>query len=299
MSKTLMRGRGVQLSRLVDMNDPEAVFAQAEKNFLLSYPAVEFAMVRSVFNDFRALYRGQYPGYGACNTRYHDVAHVTDTLLAVSRLMDGYNIRRGPLPVRYAKLGLIAAILHDAGYIQSKKDRKGTGAKYTASHVERSSGFAEKYFRKRGLSRADFTLVKLMIACTDLCTDIKGLKLDRHEKTVSLMVGTGDILGQMASRCYLERLGFLYREFKEARIKSYSSTIDLLKKTVGFSANMERRLKKDLGNVQKYARFHFKERFKTDVNLYLLAIKRNMDYLKTRVLSDQRNYRLHLRRRRL
>ena len=38
--------------------------------------------------------------------------------------------------------GLLAILLHDTGYLKKRDDPQGTGAKYTASHVNRSMDFA-------------------------------------------------------------------------------------------------------------------------------------------------------------
>jgi len=67
--------------------------------------------------------------------------HTTDTFLAMARMIHGATLEGETFSERHINLGLIAALLHDSGYIQSESDLQGTGAKYTASHVQRSIDF--------------------------------------------------------------------------------------------------------------------------------------------------------------
>jgi len=277
----------VQVAHLVNMNSPEAMFEEVKYNFVHHYSVTEFVDVRVTFNDFTDLFEGRYAGYRACNTKFHDKIHTADALLAISRLIDGYNIVKPRLPVRRVKLALIATILHDTGYIQRKKDRKGTGAKYTLNHVERSIDFMRKYFKERGFTKKDFEAASRMISCTGLSTNLMKIPFhDPADRILGNMLGTADLLGQMASRTYLERLIYLYREFKEGHVKGYDSEFSLLQKTLKFYDSTQTRIMSDLGGVSKYARLHFCKRYRVDADLYWIAIERQIEYL-TKILQDQ------------
>ena len=218
-------------------------------------------------------------------------------MLAIARLIDGYNILNEKLPVDKVRIALIATIFHDTGYIQTIRDRKGTGAKYTLNHVERSIEFIQKYFRDRMFSKKEFELAKNIVNCTGLSTDMGKLKLKgSHDRLLGYMLGTADLIGQMASRTYLERLIYLYREFREGRVKGFTSELDLLKKTLSFYENTRFRIENDLGGVYKHALIHFKERYGIDEDLYGTAIARQIKYL-GEILSDSCvNYTDKLRR---
>ena len=87
-----------------------------------------------------------------------------------------------------------------------------------------------------------------MILCTDLSADISAI--DFSSDAIGLlgkMLGTVDLLAQMADRTYLEKLLFLYHEFSEARVGDYKDEIDLLRKTVIFYDFIDRRLKNGSG----------------------------------------------------
>lgn len=287
----------MQFSQLVDMFSPAAVLEEVKNIFINSYPVARFETVRKVFADFVRLYDGKYPGFHACNTNYHDKMHITDALLAMARLMDGHNIAHKKIPVRIAKLGLIAAIFHDAGFIKSVHDLKGTGAKYTLTHVDRSIHFVKAYFGKHGFTAQEARAVAHMIMCTDMAMPVEKIRFAGPvERKVALMLGSADLLGQMASRCYLERLLVLYREFREGHVKGYSSELELLRKTLGFSKYIDNRLAVTLEGVDRYARAHFRKRYRINKDLYREAMNKQLSYLKDTVLRHPEKYRAYLHR---
>lgn len=290
---------GLQIAQLVNTDNPDAVFEEVKNNFIHSYPISAFAPVRKAFTDFNLLFEGRYPGYRACNTKYHDKIHTADALLAISRLIDGYNVSSPQkMPLRKVQTALIATILHDTGYIQKKTDKEGTGAKYTLKHVERSIEFIDKYFRKIGLTRKDFIAADNMVKCTGLSVKMDEIRFqDRDEKVLGCMLGSADVLGQMASRTYLERLLYLYKEFKEGHVKGYTSEIDLLKKTLAFYESIKARLRKTLGGVNRYARHHFRKRYGINQDLYNEAILRQIFYLKEILAYESVSLKDKLRRR--
>ncbi len=289
----------IQLSQLVDMSNPAAVLEEVKYNFILHYPIKEFFRVRLAFRDFLDFYDGRYPGYKACNTQFHDKTHITDSLLAISRLIDGYNIRNplGKLPVKSVVDALIATIFHDSGYIQTIDDKSGTGAKYMQVHLERSVAFVKKYFRELGYNEKEALSAGNMIACTGSKDDISCVKYqNKVERILCHMLGTADIIGQMASRTYLEKLIFLYNEFKEGNVKGYPTELSVLEKTLGFYSEVKDKLKKYLKGMDKYAQVHFEKRYKINSNIYSIAIDAQMNYLKKILTTNKEGYRSMLKR---
>ena len=287
----------VQFSQLVDMYSPPAVLEEVKNIFIASYPIEKFLVVRKVFDDFIRLYAGKYPGFHACNTHYHDKMHVTDALLAMARLIDGHNAGHKKIPVRLAKLGLIAAIFHDAGFIKSVRDVKGTGAKYTLTHVDRSIHFIKNYFPKIGFSAKDARAAANMVLCTDMALPVEKVRFSGpEERAVSFMLGSADLLGQMASRCYLERLLFLYKEFQEGHVKGFTSELDLLHKTIDFAEFIDKRLAVTLGGTERNAKVHFRKRYRINKDLYREAMEKQLAYLRDTVLDHPKDYRTYLRR---
>ncbi|MCX7940155.1 MAG: HD domain-containing protein [Endomicrobia bacterium] len=274
----------IQLVDLVDMSEPFSVLEEVKNNFIYHYHIGEFLVIRQVFRDFIDLMEGRYPGYQKCNTKFHDIQHATDAFLAMSRLIDGYNIKnyRRKFSVENVKVALIAALYHDVGYVQKVEETQGTGAKYTFEHVDRSIEFIKNYLSKNSFSQRDIQKAVNMISCTEIRKDVNKIKFsDNEEKTLGFMLATADYLGQMSSRNYLEKLVFLYYEFKEGGVTGYSSEYDLVKKTKDFYLSVRKELDTVYEKVYKYATYHFKKRYKINENLYLTAINRAMEYLQT------------------
>lgn len=288
----------VQLSHLVDMSNPGAVLEEVKNNFIRCYPVTAFNSVRQTFNDFMDLYEGRYQGYRACNTRFHDKIHTTDALLAISRLIDGYMWATGRrFSARLVVIALQATILHDTGYIQSKKDTRGTGAKYTLNHVERSIDFMQAYLASRKVPAAHIQAGARMIRCTGLGTDIASISFaSPQERTLGLMLGTADLIGQMASRTYLERLLYLFREFKEGHVGGFKTERELLRKTLGFYTTTRVRMNTDMQGVSSYVVEHFRRRYRINEDLYAKAVRRQIRYLKSILGQPLTAYRYQLRR---
>ena len=136
-----------------------------------------------------------------------------------------------------------------------------------------------------------------LVHCTGLSINLKEIKFqDKQEEILGYMLGTADILGQMASRTYLERLLFLYKEFKEGHVQGYNSELDLLKKTLVFYENTKTRLHKALKGVYKYAVPHFQARYKAKKDLYMEAVARQIYYLKEIVAYESVSIKDKLRR---
>ena len=110
------------------------------------------------------------------------------------------------------------------------------------------------------------------------------------------ILAAADILGQMADRAYLEKLLFLYNEFREAGIAGYDNAFDILRKTAGFYESTKARLDGPLGRVSGKVTEHFSQRHGVPRNLYREAVIRQMAYLETIIADDSGDFRKKLRR---
>jgi hypothetical protein len=243
-------------------------------------PDFPVARVTSAFEVTVQIYGGTYPGYQACNTRYHNLRHTTDDFLAMSRLIHGATLDGEKFEKSLISVALVAALFHDVGYVQRDDDHEGTGAKYTVGHVERSMDFLEQYCRERGFSEGEIAGGRNMILCTDLGADVAGIPFaSRDVEMLGKMLGTADILAQMADRTYLEKLLFLYHEFREGKVGDYADEEDLLRKSVAFFDFALNRLRQTLGGVDRFMTSHFASRWGLQANLYNEAIERHRKYL--------------------
>jgi hypothetical protein len=287
----------IQFSRIVNVKDPQGLLDEVEAIVLMMFPEFDFETLNRVFKDIMRLFRGEYQGYRKCNTEYHDLNHTTNALLVMTRLTHGAFLIGEGLTGEDVNLGLICALMHDTGYIQTLDDNVGTGAKYTSIDTKRSIVFMDKYIADNRLSKADFKNYSDILKFTGLHTNVKEIEFETREiELLGKMLGTADLLGQMADRIYLEKLLFLFYEFKEGGVMGYDNELDLLKKTIDFYTMTKKRFAIELGGVNEYMRYHFKARWNVDRDLYMEAVEKNISYLQYVLKNHEKDYRDHLRR---
>src|SRR5258705_6493221 len=105
----------------IDVERPEAVRDAIKGMLARRYPCASFEALDPAFADFERLFCGRLPGYRACDTLYHDMRHSLEVTLAMARLVDGHDRIAAPerrLGAERALLGVVSALLHDAGYIR-------------------------------------------------------------------------------------------------------------------------------------------------------------------------------------
>jgi hypothetical protein len=287
----------MQLSRIVNMENPQSVLDEVRTIALMMFQEFNFDTLDQIFKDIVRLFKGEYPGYRECNTEYHNLKHTTDTFLAMARLVHGAFVSGENFSREQITLGLICALMHDTGYIQTLDDDIGTGAKYTGIDTKRSIVFMDKYIADSGFSKEDFKYYPNILICTGLDTEIKEIQFDSLQtELMCKILGTADLLGQMADRTYLEKLLFLFYEFKEGGIMGYDNELDLLKKTMDFYDMTQKRFANKLDWMNKYMRYHFKARWNLDKDLYMEAIEKHISYLRFILENYEKDYRGHLKR---
>ncbi|WP_237248583.1 HD domain-containing protein [Sideroxyarcus emersonii] len=276
------------VNALFDNNDPEIVWAKSTALILRMSPAYDFSLIQSVFDDVLKLFRGDYPGYGPIRTLYHDLPHTLEVLLCGVRLMHGVHVSGDHLSDAEITLVVLAIMMHDVGYAQLRGEESGTGAQYTQTHVQRGIEFMRRYFAERNLSPDIAVAVTGMILGTEHNRPFAGIDFnDDRARMLARIVATADITGQMADRIYLEKLLFLFLEFREAHFGSYQSMYDLLCQTSRFYETTREKLDGALGGIYKKFEYHFKDTMGVDNNYYLEAIAKNMVYLSKVVAHNE------------
>ena len=287
-----------QLTRLVDAYDPEATLKEALYLTAAMDPGFQQNRFTKVFAETKQLFDGLYPGYQACNTEYHDFSHTCEVVLAMARLIHGAFLTGVAFTGREINIGMIAALMHDTGYIQEVTDHKGTGAKHTLTHIERSIAFLRRYLGDGPeYGAADMKDLAAVLHCTGLTARVAEMNFSSENMaTIGKMLGTADLIGQMADRLYLEKLLFLYWEFEEGGISQFSSEWDLLKKTIGFYAWTKQRFAGEFSGVDGYMIHHFRNRWGIDDDLYQESMQRNIDYIGDTLIHHPEDFTQYLRR---
>jgi hypothetical protein len=287
----------VQLSRLVDGENPAAVIAEVESIFKYWFDEAAWAPVNAASVEIIDLFAGRFAGYHACDTDYHDIRHTMDVLLATARIADGIFLERGPYPAVLARDLLVSAVCHDSGYIRRIDEYGGTGARFTSVHVRRSADFIRGNASRWGLDDSSAESAARMTFATGLKGEYgEQAWADDREREAGAALASADLVGQMADRAYLEKLLFLYYEFKEAGMPGYETEFDILRKTMGFYEIAVKMLDERLGGVRDFARRHFAERWGVDRNLYTESMERQMAYLKGILDDESTNFRRKLKR---
>ena len=72
------------------------------------------SLLETMFSDFTDLYTGEYPGFHACDTLYHDIHHSLDVTLAMARLMSGFEQQNPSKALGQDRfiLGIACALFH-------------------------------------------------------------------------------------------------------------------------------------------------------------------------------------------
>jgi len=288
-------GTTAQLCRLVNMDDPYCVFGEVKTIVSAIYPEFDFETVERVFADVINLFNGNYPGYRKCNTRYHNLKHTTDAMLAMTRLMHGAVLAGKLISRDNIFLGIVSALLHDTGYIQEAHDTEGTGAQYTLVHITRSIEFMKGYFRSQEWASLNVQSGEAILCCTGLNAKIDEILFESGEVVLlGKMMGSADLLGQMADSTYLEKLPALYQEFVEGQVSGYGSELDLLKTTPSFYRIVQQRFAGEFSGVNRFMTDHFRERWGIEDDLYQEAIEENVRRLEYILLHHADDYHSHL-----
>ncbi len=282
----------------VQVSSQSAVRLAVGEIFSGLYPRASFDRVCLAFLDFEQFFQGRDPNYHGVDTAYHDMQHTLDMTLALARLIAGYERSVAPedrLGAERASLGLITALYHDAGYLRHKKlDRHcKNGAELTLTHVSRSAGFLRAYLPTIGLEHY-VAVATQIVHFTGYELNLDSIELENpKDSTIGHLLGTADLIAQMADRCYLEKCrdrlfaefviaGIAIEEGPDGTVVRYRSGRDLLSKTLNFYERSARdRLEHSFNRSYRYLEVFF-----AGENPYVIFVQKNLAYLE-QILSTQ------------
>lgn len=293
------RRNDYDVTNSVQVSSTAAVSAAVRELFAAGWPGESFDRVATAFEEFERLFAGRMPGYHGVDTVYHDRQHSLDMTLAMARLLVGYEgsvEAHQRFGAERAVMALVTSLFHDAGYIREFDDRQHrNGAEFTLYHVTRSARFLARFLPSIGMESwvpvsthiVHFTGYEIQLSQIHLA--------DGRDRKLGHLLGTADLIAQMADRCYLEKCrDRLYPEFVLGGIAAtqgddgalhvrYSSGLDLLRQTPRFVRETRaQRLEGEFEHAYRYVEPLFGGK-----NPYLEAIDRNVDYLQ-RVLRAER-----------
>jgi hypothetical protein len=284
------------MNQAVSTKDPTAVAKEVQASYLAMFPQGDRVFVPNAFGSAAECFTGRYADFQAVDTDYHDFEHTLQGALCMVRILHGRQkaATQPALTQRIFELGLLAILLHDTGYLKKRGDIEGTGAKYTATHVNRSTEFAARFLSEKGHGLKDIHAVQNMIRCTGVDATLSNIPFqDELERIVGHALGTADLLGQMAADDYVEKLPILYDEFAEAGhnappkssvVSMFSSAKDLLRKTPDFwDKYVKHKLDRDFGGVFRF----LNEPYPGGANFYMDKIEANILHLRDVISSEE------------
>ena len=285
------RDSAYDVTNTVNVTDTQSVKDAVCDIFRSCYLNGNTSYIERAFDDFDSLFEGFFKNYSSCDTVYHDKQHTLDMTLALARIIDGHERQTDShqtFGAMHTSVAIITALFHDSGYIRKIHDQKHiNGAEYTRIHVSRSAEFLRNYLSMIGLN--EYTEVAAnMVHYTGYEMALDKIKLpDEKFHLLGYMIGTADLIAQMADRCYLEKCrDRLYPEFvlgglaeqtsqDGSKIIIYSSAEDLLTKTpVFYEKEVKKRLDVIFKRVYEYAVAHF-----SGNNYYMESLEKNQRYI--------------------
>jgi hypothetical protein len=276
----------------VDTRVPAQVEREVCGVYTRLFPVGDSSFVPRAFDWVVQCFSGRFGDYQAIDAGYHDFEHTLQGTLCLARLLAGRHAAKVEPVIsrRGFELCLLAILFHDTGYLKTRADTSGTGAKYTAIHVERSVAFAREFLMPHGYGADDLEAIANMIRCTGVAANVKTLPFRNDvERILGYALGTADLLGQMAAPDYVDKLPRLFSEFEEAartdkqhgaRFAQYQTAEDVLRRTPLFWTDYAwPRINED---------FHHLYMFLSDPvpdgpNPYLLGVQKNLARLQERL----------------
>jgi hypothetical protein len=279
----------------VATKDPSAVAAAVQSAYLTAFPEGDRMFVPRIFSWVVDCFTGRLDDYQPIDVKYHDFEHTLQATLCLARLLLGRHLAQTQpvLPRPLFEMALLAALMHDTGYLKKKGDVDGSGAKYTVIHVHRSAVFAAELLGRKGVPATEIKAVQNMILCTGINAALDAIPFqDSLERIAGFALGSADLLGQMAAEDYVDKLPLLYSEFAEAArhnqdkksfVSQFTSAADLRRKTPGFWQDYaSRKLERDFGGLYRF----LNDPYPSGPNFYIARIEANIARLR-RELAEQ------------
>ena len=265
------------------------------------HPDVDDALIIQIHEDLTGIYSGTFPGFRLSNPKYHNLRHARLVALATARLFHGLWCEGRNFSSETLIQGLLSAYFHDTGMLLTDTDTALTGSEYIKYHEERSVTFVQRYIESSTIPESFADNCALIVRCTDLNRDPRTFTYPSEEiRLAGQVVGSADILAQMADRYYLERLPLLFQEQKEGEVQQHDSPLELMQRTAEFyHTTITERLQIVFADISRAMHSHFRERWNIEEDLYFNSIRKNVAYLETIIAScksEQDCLKRHLRR---
>jgi hypothetical protein len=297
-SSGAIRRSDFDITNSVKVSDTNSVMQAVGQLVSSTWPDYDTGALKRAFRDFDDMFAGRAPGYAGVDTVYHDRQHTLDVTLTMARLLAGHDRQADALwqfGGERAVAGIIMALFHDVGYLRRDTDsQQMNGAEFTRTHVSRGIEFLNGYLPQLGLPQWA-PIAAIVLHFTGYEKPFAELNPeDARDLRLGHLLGTADMITQLADRCYLEKCrDRLYPEFVLGGVAlpqtgsgyttvKYASGLDLLRQTPQFVNDTRlHRLDGEFNRAYRFLDILFDGR-----NPYIEAIDRNMTYLEQVLRSE-------------
>ena len=269
----------------LDQISVSTVAAVTRETYAELYDGASPTLVDVFFSDVESMFAGQYLDYQKIDTPYHNFEHTLRVALCLTEILDGRHraMVEPRLTPRQFELAVVAALLHDIGYLKLRSDVEGTGSKYTYTHVLRSCALAAAYLPTRGVTLDELEMILGAIRCTNPTGGTRRLHFQQPiDGIIACAVATADYLGQMSAPNYLAQLPLLFAEFEEsdnfsglgAGERTFATVDELIAKTPLFwKTSVLPKLENELLGLYRFLATPYPD----GTSRYLAAIDRNIE----------------------
>ena len=214
-----LRRNDYDVSNSVQVSSTASVTAAVRELFAAGWPGESFDRVATAFEEFDSLFARPH---ARLSRRRHRLSrppafarHDAGDGAPVGRLRGAASRRTCASASERAVMALVTSLFHDAGYIREFDDlQHRNGAEFTLYHVTRSARFLARFLPTIGME-AWVPISTRIVHFTGYEIKLSQIQLaDGRDRKLGHLLGTADLIAQMADRCYLEKCrDRLYPEF--------------------------------------------------------------------------------------
>lgn len=241
---------------------------------------MDLSSFKECYKHITDFFRGENPYVEKNVLPYHNLRHTRLVTLATARIFHGLHHSGKSLRGVVVEKGLLCALFHDAGMLAMRTEqhpfldnKKGT------SHEKRSSQLMRAYGIVVGLPNFFSIECEEIINHTNLSISPKSIECSVESSLIGCVIGSADLISQMADRYYLECLSSLFYEMQRDNTTEFPSLEKMMKNTKSFYHDIKKRLENELGGVHHALTHHFLHHQQINKNVYLEQIAANIEYL--------------------
>lgn len=264
-----------------------------------AWPKGDFTSFVQCYHYVTDFFTGNHPDFPKSSLPYHNLRHTRIVTLATARLFHGMFKRGKAILAEEVEQGLICSLFHDTGLLKMSPESPvnlNISENYSV-HERQSARILRTYLQELGLDERLGKECGQILNFTNINISPHSIECSESARTIGYVVGSTDIISQMADRYYLECLPLLYTEMVLEKYCQFSSLYDLFQKTNSFYSVIQKRLQNDLGGVYEDFSAHFLYKIGVERNIYIERIESNLEYLSKIVKDyDEENLEQFLRR---